>query len=334
MFWLSKFKEYGMRIVTGDFWAGKTKNLYQDAFLRKQKYPDWLLIANIPYDFIDLHFSSKEDLDKIIEFINLYIQATNTFDRFKEKDFPYIRIIIDEAHLYFFSRDFKSMNKTHLLMLTQCRKRFIQVDFITQELAQLDVFMRRLMPYVMNYEKRIFGLHRASMYYFKVSEVSDIGDEMNVEKLETEYLMPDKIQQFFNPKLKNYFDQRFLTYYVIGSNSVLQDYTFNKFMNLLEKHRLAFKEQILLLSKKRNVRRTYSKIIGPVIDEKELYKDVQPISDISDNRLPSHKISTSFSEYIWRKLFGSKYLITSDFVNKSNNLVSLEKMANEKPDES
>lgn len=329
MFWLSKFKEYWMRIVTGDFWAGKTKNLYQDAFLWKQKYPDWLLIANIPYDFVDLHFSSKEDLDKIIEFINLYIQATNTFDRFKEKDFPYIRIVIDEAHLYFFSRDFKSMNKTHLLMLTQCRKRYIQVDFITQELAQLDVFMRRLMPYVMNYEKRIFGLHRATMYYFKVSEVSDIGDEMNVEKLETEYLMPDKIQTLFNPKLKNYFDQRFLTYYVIWSNSVLKDYTFNKFMDLLEKHRLAFKEQILLLTKKKNVVRAYSKIISPVLDEKKLQQDVQPIGDLPRSWFHINKTSSSLSKYIWRKLFGSKYMTATDVSSESSSTIPVKETVDE-----
>lgn len=174
-----------------------------------------MLIANVPYDFVDLHFCTKDDLDKIIDYISLYIEATNKIERFKEKDFPLIRIIIDEAHLYFFSRDFKALNKTALLILTQCRKRYIQVDFVTQELAQLDVFMRRLMPYVMNYEKRLFGMQRATMYYFKVAEVSDIGDEMRVEELETEYIWPDKVQKYFNRSLEKYFAQKYLTYYVI-----------------------------------------------------------------------------------------------------------------------
>ncbi|MEI6774983.1 MAG: hypothetical protein WCL18_09820 [bacterium] len=154
-------------------------------------------------------------MDKIIEYISSYIADSNTSDRFKAKDFPLIRIIIDEAHLYFFSRDFKALNKTALLILTQCRKRFIQVDFVTQELAQLDVFMRRLMPYVMNYEKWLFGFQRATMYYFKVAEVSDIGDELKVEQLETEYIRPDRVQTRFNKELEHYFAQRYLTYYVI-----------------------------------------------------------------------------------------------------------------------
>lgn len=300
MFWLSKFKDYGLKIITWDFWTWKTKNLYQDAFLRKKKFPDWLLIANIPYDFVDLHFSSKEDLDKIIEYISLYIEKTNTTDRFKAKDFPLIRIIIDEAHLYFFSRDFKAMNKTALLILTQCRKRYIQVDFITQELAQLDVFMRRLMPYVMNYERRLFGFQRATMYYFKVAEVSDIGDEMQVEEIESEYIRPDFVQKRFNKGLEDYFSQRYLTYYVIWKNRVLADYTFEDFYALIEKHRNMF---LFYTSKNYGMVADNEKLSN----SEELQENIQSPWIVANPWFRSHKIGANFTQYIWMKLFGEKY---------------------------
>lgn len=334
MFWLSQFKDYWLKIVTGDFGAWKTKNIFQDAFNRKQKYPDWLLIANIPYDFVDLYFSTKEDLDKILEFISHYIAVTNTIDRFKKIDFPFIRIIIDEAHLYFFSRDFKSLNKTALQIITQCRKRFIQVDFVTQELAQLDVFMRRLMPYVMNYEKRLFGFQRATMYYFKVAEVSDIWDELKVEALETEYLRPDKIQKYFNKKLQHYFDQKYLTYHVIWVNEELKYYTFPMFLELVEKHRQAFLQQIFLSSKKnmKNVADRNRSISQKTFYTKELPKNNESPWHVAGKWFSSHSVGSWITKYIWMKLFGKKYMNTTDVFSESVRTDTIQEVFDETPD--
>jgi len=208
-FWLS--------IVGGSFGAGKTKNVFLDSFLWKKKYPYWLLIANVPYDFVDVYFEDKNDLNKIFERLKMYIEETNTEPYLRKWQRLPIRLILDEAHLYFFSREFKKFATDDLLILTQCRKRNIQMFFITQELAQIDVLIRRLVPYVYWYQKILFWFRRQILYYFKTSETSDIWDEINVEIIEKEILRPNRLQKLMTPTLKYYFEQRFLTYHVVWS---------------------------------------------------------------------------------------------------------------------
>ena len=142
---------------------------------------------------------------KIFDFLKQYTARTNNLIDLKEDIFPYIRIDIDEAHIYFPSRGRKDFDKDSLLVMTQCRKRNMAFNFVSQELSQLDIFMRRLMPYIMYYKKRLFGFTLAYMFYFKVKETTDIGDEMKVEEIEKEYIRPDKIQLLFNKKLKLFY---------------------------------------------------------------------------------------------------------------------------------
>ena len=325
MFGLSRFKDYGLKIITWDFGTGKTKNIYQDAFLWKKQYPDWLLIANVPYDFVDIHFSTKTDLDKILDYISLYIAQSNWIDRLKAKDFPLIRIIIDEAHLYFFSRDFKWLNKQALLILTQCRKRYIQVDLVTQELAQIDIFIRRLMPYVQNYTKFIFGFQRSTMYYFKVAEMSDIGDEFNVEELETEYIFPDRIQKFFNPDLEKYFSQKHLSLYVIGKNDILTDYSFVDFMEKIEKKRALFLFYQNLSLRKKNGMNNKNNFSQP----KKLQSSFQSSRLIDMCWFRSHKINTSTSMNLRSKWVSIKNRFFPRSVDKSDRVDSVQELHND-----
>ena len=179
----------------------------------------------------------------------MYIEETNTEKFLREWNWLPIRLILDEAHLYFFSRDFKKFATDDLLILTQCRKRNIQIFFITQELAQIDILIRRLVPNVYWYQKMILWFRRQVLYYFKTAETSDIWDEINVEVIEKELLYPNRYQKLIYPKIKQYFNQRFLTYHVVWSLNKL-DWNYDEFLSRLmpklddmEKHIVENKEE-------------------------------------------------------------------------------------------
>lgn len=250
MFWLRKMiwkllvsmtsQDYWLRLVTGVFWSWKTKNLFQEAFFRKKDNPDWLLIANIPYSFVDIHFNSKTDLNLILSHVLAYIEATNNIEDMQEAIFPPIKILIDEVHCYYFARDFKAFDKDVMTIITQCRKRRITIDFISQELAQLDVFIRRLTPLVLCYEKSFLGFKRAVLYYARANEWTDLWSETQFEEMDKTWIFPDKRVLFFNPDLKKYYDEKYLTYYVVWFTDILQWFTFEQFkqkqLELYEKY--------------------------------------------------------------------------------------------------
>lgn len=243
-------QEYGLRVVTGIFGSWKTKNLFQEAFFRKQMNPDGLLIANIPYSFVDIHFNSKADLNIILGCVMQYIEATNNLEDMQQHIFPPIKIIVDEVHCYYFARDFKAFDKTVMTIMTQCRKRRITIDFISQELAQLDIFIRRLSPLVLCYEKAFFGFKKAVLYYARNNEGTDLWNETAFEELDNTLIFPDKRVLWFNPKLKNYYEEKYLTYFVAGFRNVLPDgYNFNDFktkqLELFEKYGYQFLKDTL-----------------------------------------------------------------------------------------
>lgn len=212
---------YWLRLITWSFGAWKTKNVFQSAFLWKKDNPDWLLISNLKYDFVDIYFDSKKDFDFILKDLVQYIRDTNDFDDLKKSiDFPPIKIIVDEAHLYLFSRDFKGFTKDILLVLTQCRKREISIDFITQELWQIDVFIRRLCPYIEYFEEKPIWLTKQSILYSLDAEGTSMRNEESFEEIESSYLLPFSRWPIFKPILKDYYSQKYLTKRVIWWNNV------------------------------------------------------------------------------------------------------------------
>ena len=212
---------YWLRLITWSFGAWKTKNVFQSAFLRKRDNPDWLLISNLKYDFVDIYFDSKKDFDFVLKDLVQYIRDTNKYDELKKSfDFPPIKIIVDEAHLYLFARDFKSFTKDILLVLTQCRKREISIDFITQELWQIDVFIRRLCPYIEYFEEKPLWLTKQSIFYSLDAENTSMRNEGAFEEIESSYLLPFSRGPYFKPILKQYYEQKFLTKRVIGWTDV------------------------------------------------------------------------------------------------------------------
>lgn len=236
---------YWLRLITGAFGIWKTKNVFQSAYLWKKDNPEGILISNIKYDFVDIPFNSKRDFDFIMKDIVQYIRDTNNYDELKKSiDFPPIKIIVDEAHLYLFAREFKSFTKDLLLVLTQCRKRDISIDFITQELWQIDVFIRRLCPYIEYFESAPLGLTKQSIYYCLDADTTSMRDEEKFEEVESVYLLPFSRWPTFRPILKWYYEQKFLTKYVIWwediystseSDDLLTSYKYNDFKDLMMK---------------------------------------------------------------------------------------------------
>jgi len=170
----------------------------------------------LKYDFVDIYFDDVEDFQTLMDYLVRYIRDTNDAKDLEENyEFPPIKIIIDEAHIYLFSRDFKAFTKNNLLVLTQVRKREISIDFITQELSQIDVFIRRLCPYITYFNSRPFGFRSQYLFYCKDNESLDINDENAFESIKHTILVPDNWVLKLNRSLKKYYQQRRLTKWVI-----------------------------------------------------------------------------------------------------------------------
>lgn len=214
MFWLN----YWVKFIVWDYWSWKTKNLFQYWYLWKQQNPDWILIANIPYNFVDYHFDSKEDFDCIMKDLVQYIRDTNSVEFLKQwKEFPPILLLWDEIHEYLFNRDFKTLSKDVVLVLTQCRKRNIEINCVSQRVSQVDVFLKRLVwifhQYVLLFKK--LGIRKEYIKDCVNPDSNDINDENSYEILEECILLPDSVALWFHKDLNEYYSQKYLTYYVV-----------------------------------------------------------------------------------------------------------------------
>lgn len=227
---LKTWSWYWIKLVTWSFGAWKTKNVYQSAYMWKKANPHWIVISNIDYDFVDIHFDNREDFNYLMDYLVRYIRDTNDIAELKKNfNFPPIKVIVDEAHLYLFSRSFKNFTDDSLLVLTQCRKRNIEIEFITQELWQIDVVIRRLTQYIQYYKLHSFGFRSQVMLYCNDPSNVNINDPEAFEVLEKVYLLPDNIVWFFIKKLKGFYEQIYLTKYVIWWQSMFEkEYTWFK----------------------------------------------------------------------------------------------------------
>jgi len=241
LFW--KIDDYGIKIVTWSFWSWKTKNTFLETYLRKKANPNGIVIANVPYKWewnsplVDIYFDSKKDLNNILQNLVSYIQETNEKETLKEFSFVPIRLIIDEGHLYFFSRDFKNFALDMFTILTQCRKRSVAIYIITQEVAQIDVIMRRLCPEIIYYEKAFPNSKKRQWFnrqllYNRNAENTDMKSPIGVEVIEDDYIFPDKLRVLFNRHLIDYFEQKYLTLHVCWIQDVYNwdYYTFKNFI--------------------------------------------------------------------------------------------------------
>lgn len=147
-------QDFWVYSVMWNYGSGKTSWTFLDlCFLDKNMN---LIISNIPYSFVDIHYDTKEELNKILDSIINYCKITNRDikkyynERFKYKN---IILVVDEAHLYFDARAYKDYSKDLDCVLTQCRKRNIQSFFISQRLKRIDINIRRLTDFVIRYDR-------------------------------------------------------------------------------------------------------------------------------------------------------------------------------------
>lgn len=299
---------YWLRLITWGFGAWKTKNVFQSAFLWKKQNPHWILISNMKYDFVDFYFNSKKDFDFMLRDLVQYIHETNSDDDLKKSiDFPPVKIIVDEAHLYLFARDFKWFTKDILLVLTQCRKRDISVDFITQELWQIDVFIRRLCPYIEYFEKMPLWLTKQSIVYSLDVEGTSMKDETKFEEIESSFLLPFSRWPIFDKSVKHYYDQKYLTKKVIGYENVwysdedkdeLHSKKYDEFKNKMLKNLTAYRSSTP--SKK--------SILDRLMWKKEINEKLS--KQVLKARIYSNSLLLqSFEDYLWDENF--KQLVTN-----------------------
>jgi len=151
---------FGLSCVMGNFWSGKTFWTFLD--LQKLDKTQNYIIANVPYSFVDYYWSDTDDLLNVFKVLWQFSETTNHDVEIFHKDMSSqknIVLVVDEAHLYLWSRE--SLTKWSILsnlktILTQCRKRKIKILFITQRLTQIDIFVRRLSDYVIEYRRTSF----------------------------------------------------------------------------------------------------------------------------------------------------------------------------------
>ena len=205
------------------FWGGKSYNVYRRIFMKKKtrffgliKPSVDYIISNNPYPFIDLQFDTKEDLSYLIIKMKDYMVRTNTIF-YLLKNFPKISLICDEAQLYFFSRDFKTLEKDMLVITTQSRKRLFRFDFITQELPQLDVFFRRLTPYILEYTPWLLWVWFIKKYHM-LKDDTDIRNPQSAERVSWDfYVRPGTyLSSIIQVKYKDLEGHAHLTKYIVG----------------------------------------------------------------------------------------------------------------------
>lgn len=205
----------------------KTKNEFQKAYKWKQERiksgRKHIIIANVPYDFVDIFYSSNKDLKNIWDWIYKYIKDTNDPATLWLLDIPDIYWIMDEAHQYFFSRDFKNIDANAVKVTPQIRKRFIELTVITQNVWQLDLFFRRLSEYTVEYTHGNFLYHAVrNVYYNKLVAPNDLWDVTQAELVDTKnipkkkwYNLLSKYLPWWNIDYKPFFQQEYLTEFVI-----------------------------------------------------------------------------------------------------------------------
>lgn len=305
MFWI----DYWIKFIVWIFGSWKTKNTFLYAYKWKLENPNWILIANIPYDFVDIPFDSKNDFLCVFKDLVQYVRDTNDVEFLKQrKKFVPILFIVDEAQDYLFNRDFKNLSEEVRLLMTQCRKRLIEVNFISQRVSQVDAFLKRLTWIFHQY--KIIWKSKRDIRIENIKECinvdsNDIDNPDDYETLETCLLLPSRFSLLFNKELNNYFKQSYLTNYVVWWQDVYCD---SDDLYLLNKWELVFSHRYKLL--KDMIDTNFEKINTPLPPKKSIFDWLFKNSDSEIDK----KVIESQKEMIQKLL---KYVPESDLSNFS-----------------
>lgn len=161
LFWWVKPKRlFGCSLIEGNFWAGKTFWVEASTYERCWNNKDYLVISNIPFERADIVFNSWSDFVKLLDHLYNYFYISNNDVKAISK-YKKIYLIMDECHIYFPAR--KSMDKSRSkvwdklnVVMTQCRKRNVKIDLITQRVQKTDIDFRRLAEFIYFYNKTSF----------------------------------------------------------------------------------------------------------------------------------------------------------------------------------
>ena len=210
-------QKFGLYFVDWDFWAGKTKFTYMEAYAQKKLDPNTIIIANNDYDFVDLFFSSEKDLDIIFNVFLKWVYFTNDSVFLSWYMRPII-FIIDEATLYFNSRNFKNLSSDKIKVITQVRKRNMNIAFIAPRFHLVDKNIRSLSTYVQSYSR---------LWFFPISNTFEIlsSEETDIHNPELENRSYRRIWHDYFLKWKTIpeimLKKKYLTNYVIWADNTL-----------------------------------------------------------------------------------------------------------------
>lgn len=160
---------YWLEIVLWEFWAWKS--FYTHRSITKFFNRKTIKIWNYSSPDFDLQFRSTKDFVKILTAIYEYKKDPKNV---KQK----IVIVVDEAPIYFWSRNFKNFPKELLAFLVQLRKLNVQMIVIAQDLKMLDINFRRLCYNVKKYYKML-DVIRMYKNYELLSEDANLNDPVN-----------------------------------------------------------------------------------------------------------------------------------------------------------
>lgn len=209
---------YWVKLVIWEFGAWKTLWTLSYMYDLKKKYKDnIIIIANIPIYFVDFFYNSRSDLRYIFSLLIDYINKTNDQNLLPVN--KRILLIIDEIHLYFPSSSFwQALKFTNedLILLTQCRKRNVEIIWITQELWQVSKRFRVLSPYIRKFYKWFGFYRRYKDFRLKTLDSTDLLDPQ-VADVVWWWLIKGWRFPFLRYKL---FPKR-ISYYVVGWEDIL-----------------------------------------------------------------------------------------------------------------
>ena len=211
MFW----KSYWMILIQWRFWSWKT--WFATYYLKKKKEKGAFVISNVPFSFVDVYYWNESMLQKILEYlVKMYYLSNNKL----KNNYRQLVLLIDEAHIYFFSRLFYKFKKEYLIFFTQLRKRNVEVILITQNFYTIDRILRRLINFVLTPRKII-------RRYFTVQEIIN-PEDVNIYDIEQEW---KKWERYLNPfiswflnaySLKTVKEEKKLTNYIVGADEILK----------------------------------------------------------------------------------------------------------------
>lgn len=182
---------YWLNIVVWDFGAWKT--FYTHGLITWHSTNHTIRIGNYTSPDFHIEFRSVQDLVHLLT-------AIYNFKKDPENLKQEIVLVLDEASLYFNSRDFRSFPKEMLAFMVQLRKLNVHMYAIVQSLKMLDTNFRRLAFFVTNYSHAL-GIVRIGTTYELLSEDANINEESNVLEIDRTFYISPRIKVFIRKQL-------------------------------------------------------------------------------------------------------------------------------------